>query len=141
MALSKLAVRRLTKLADFMASLPKSADRHFDMGMWFAHEGDHTHNFSGNALSRDDLKLCGTTACALGWGATMPYFKRLGLTVSTTNGALRFRGKYDPHPMVLAADICDIEITQAIYLFDSRSQVRTTKEWAKLCRTFIKENS
>src|SRR5688572_29906761 len=80
MALSKLAVRRLTKLADYMEKLPKSAAKHFDMGAWFSHRGDHDHAI-GRWVERDTLNYCGTTACALGWAATVPAFRRAGLVV------------------------------------------------------------
>jgi hypothetical protein len=141
MALSKLAVRRLTKLAEFMAKLPASANKHFDMGMWFEHEGDHNHEF-GRTLSRDDLKHCGTTACALGWGATMPYFKKLGLTVDPSLGSLRFRGRASIDPMLIAAQVVNITVSEAVDLFGGHlDAVKTPKQWARHCRKFIKENA
>ena len=41
MALSKLAVRRLTKLCEFMEGLPRKANGHFEMDSFFDHRGDH----------------------------------------------------------------------------------------------------
>lgn len=59
MALSKLAVRRLTKLADFMATLPRSANKHFDM-------------------TSTEFYGCGTSACAAGWGERVPGWEKMG---------------------------------------------------------------
>jgi hypothetical protein len=80
MALSKLAVRRLTKLADYMEGLPKKAYEHFYMGTFFHHSGSHgTDANRGQALGEKHLLDCGTSACALGWAATVPDFKKAGL--------------------------------------------------------------
>lgn len=59
MALSKLAIRRLTKLADYMDSLPRSEWKHFDM---------QETSFHG----------CKIAACACGWGERVPGFKSAG---------------------------------------------------------------
>ncbi len=61
MALSKLAVRRLTKLVDFMQELPPESKKKFNMSDMVFHG-------------------CGTSACAAGWAETIPSFKRGGYT-------------------------------------------------------------
>jgi hypothetical protein len=38
MSLSKLAVRRLNKLIDFMDNLPPKEAKHFDMENWVTHK-------------------------------------------------------------------------------------------------------
>ncbi len=57
--------KRLLKLADFLDTLPPERFRY---DRWV---GDSWKGMQ-------DLS-CGTTACALGWAATMPAFRKLGL--------------------------------------------------------------
>jgi hypothetical protein len=64
----KQSDRRLLKLADFLYELPR---KRFEYSAWV---GD---DWKG----KSDLS-CGTTACALGWATTMPYFRKLGLRLS-----------------------------------------------------------
>lgn len=68
----KVSDARLLKLAAFLKNLPR---KRFDYTSWVG-EG-----FKG----APDLS-CGTTACALGWAATMPEFKRLGLYIKVEKG-------------------------------------------------------
>ena len=65
--MKKIHARRLLKLADFLAGLPKER---FFYGSWVG----------ADWKGKPDLS-CGTTACALGWAAAMPAFRRLGLTL------------------------------------------------------------
>lgn len=58
---------RLLALADKLDTIPKER---FNFNQWI---GD---NWKGS----QDLS-CGTTACALGWAATMPKFRKLGLYI------------------------------------------------------------
>lgn len=57
--------RRLLKLADFLETVPPER---LNMSSWV-----------GRDWQGDQGLSCGTTACALGWAATMPEFRRLGL--------------------------------------------------------------
>ncbi len=111
--LSKLAVRRLTKLADFMDALPESENKHFDMRDY--------------SLKR--ASVCGTIMCAAGWAATMPYFNELGMTPENV-------GDID-------AQIFDIDMEQWADLFDSTLAftIKTPQEWAAHCRDYIEANS
>jgi hypothetical protein len=68
--------KRLMKLADFLDTVPP---KHFDMedytrGLW-TDDGE----FSAKRLTNHE---CGTSACALGWAATIPEFKKAGLTLA-----------------------------------------------------------
>lgn len=60
--------RRLLKLADFLEKLPR---KRFDYGVFVGPDWEGAQDLS-----------CGTTACALGWAAAMPEFRRLGLHFS-----------------------------------------------------------
>ncbi len=60
--------RRLLRLATFLKTVPKER---FDFSHWVGRGWD----------GRQDLS-CGTTACALGWAATIPFFRRLGLRLA-----------------------------------------------------------
>lgn len=127
--LSKLAVRRLTKLADYMDGLPKSANEHFDMGaLWFEHEGAHKHKLP-QILDRSALRHCGTTACAAGWAAVMPEFKKQGFGL-TRDG--RF--------LIERREFFDIDVYQDDALF-FYAPANTPKQWAKHCRKFLRENA
>ena len=61
MSLSKIAVKRLTILADFMDAFPKSERKLFDMEFY------------------ERKTACGTVMCAAGWAAQVPSFKKAGL--------------------------------------------------------------
>lgn len=143
MALSKLAVRRLTKLADFMAALPKSASKNFDMGTWFAHYGNdgREHGYKpGAKLKLGQLQKCGSVACALGWATAVPAFHRAGLTIKldesgTEGGVIYKRSRYSS--MDAARLFFDLEYDEAEYLFGCVSAT-TQKQWATACRKFVK---
>ena len=79
-------IKRTMKLIAFMEKLPKSAERHFNMEKWFEHRGSHAydHDF-GRYVTKKTLSHCGTTACALGWASTDPWFKRRGLRAQTAS--------------------------------------------------------
>jgi hypothetical protein len=114
--LSKLAVRRLTKLADYMADLPPEANKHFHMagaGPLVLH-------------GKRDLLKCGSSACAMGWAATIPSFRRAGWTSGWENEQAFF----------------DINNPSAHYLFYcSASSANTPKQWAERCRKFLRDNA
>ena len=113
MALSKLAIRRLTKLANYMAGLPKRAEKHFNM----RDVGPTGH------VTKTQMLRCGSSACAMGWAATIPSFKRAGWT----SGWLNER------------EFFEINRTQAEELFYDMN-IETPKQWAGHCRKFIREN-
>jgi len=65
----KLGNARLLRLARLLRT--KKVQRRFDFRFWVG----------GNWKGAWDLS-CGTTACALGWATTDPYFRRLGLRLT-----------------------------------------------------------
>ena len=130
--ISKLTYRRMMKLVEYMESLPKSANRHFDMQMYFIHRGDHEHDISDKPTV-EDLHTCGTTACAAGWACTMPYFRRLGL---------RRAGDY----VVNEDDIFNLvdrdgQVAYELWswFFGSENEDKTPKQWAKRVRKLLQE--
>lgn len=141
MALSKLAVRRLTKLADFMEKLPRKSWEHFHMASWFDHTGNHDHGF-GRSITQKDLHQCGTTACALGWAATLPAFKKQGLSMDR-RGNIRWSslsGSRTTHGMdFFTPESQDRALCAHGILFGGTES--TPKQWAAMCRRFIRENS
>lgn len=60
--------RRLLKLADFLDELPKS--KKFEMRWW------------ADDITDDGRPACGTSACAAGWAACIPSFRRAGYKLS-----------------------------------------------------------
>ena len=141
--LSKLAIQRLEKLANYMEKLPKSAAKHFNMGTEFYHSGDEHHDFPFR-LTTHSLTLCGTAACAMGHAATVPYFQKLGLSMDR-HGHIQLvtKERHRVGYLDAAAAVFDIEIDQAWELFNSSLErtISTPKAWAKHCREFIKNNS
>lgn len=133
--LTKKAKTRLLKLVEFMEALPKSANAHFDMATFVNHYGEHHHKFP-EKMRMKDLHTCGTTACALGWAATMPYFKRLGLYL---NYSEEVQGD---EIAVFDMDNCEIGVNGGYMwgpLFGSHNKDKTPKQWAKRVRRLIRE--
>src|SRR5882672_8661582 len=102
--LSKLTVRRLTKLADYMEKLPAPKARHFEMYEWFTHKDDAGLSSVLKGVhgieNADDVRRavpieCGMAACAFGWATLVPAFKKAGLKIvlSGTTAYPSFRGK------------------------------------------------
>lgn len=128
-------IKRLEKLISFMSKLPKSANKHFDMLTWFEHTGDHVHPI-GRKVTREALRHCGTSACALGWAATIPSFQKAGFTMST-----RSSGTF---PLSKAQRFFDLSLNQAEKLFIPvpmlpMEHVSTPKQWAKTARRLVRE--
>lgn len=119
--MTKTEASRLKYLADELAKLPRSANKHFYMGKWFGHEGDHKHKF-GKLIKRRDLTTCGTTACAMGWAATMPRFQKLGVHV-TSDGVIS----------ELPEDIFGAEASHLFF-----GSTSTPKQWAAAARKFLR---
>ncbi len=140
--LSKLAIRRLTKLADYMERLPKKKSKHFRMSAWFAHRGvDSEHGLRRNhRISTKELNYCGTSACALGWACMIPAFKRAGLSLLHDGiiGEVRFRKDCD---FDAAANFFELNEEQSMKLFSGVFDLNTPKQWAARCRKFLRDNA
>lgn len=142
MALSKLAVRRLTKLADYMDTVPRD---HFHMRDWVAHAGDTQIAGVHRIKKPSDIKAaiveCGMTACALGHAAMIPAFTRAGLVLKRDGFRGFFPALKDTNDGdTTAMRFFDIDMARVDYLFRA-DHITTPKQWAKHCRKFIKENS
>jgi hypothetical protein len=137
---------RLIKLAKFLEELPP---KRFNFSRWVGLDWKGSKDLS-----------CGTTACALGWAATMPEFRRLGLEIHRVNDFSRDLGlvrnrKTGEQGWAAARDIFAIPISEAEALFGSgvhpssypspRAHYRffgtTPKQFAKLLRKFVKDRS
>jgi hypothetical protein len=94
--------RRLLKLAAFLRRLPR---KRFDFGEWVGFDWKGSQNLS-----------CGTTACALGWAATMPNFRRLGMYLAQP-GVVRLKGKTGISSIEVAQIIFGLDHIDAISLF------------------------
>lgn len=131
--LSKLAVRRLTKLANYMDKLPEEQAKRFDMFNWFGHYGEHEVKSKSRAFIKRD---CGTKACAAGWACTMPEFKRAGLKIDRDD-----QPTYKKHHSWSAVQkFFDLHEVHAESIFNA-SSIYTPKQWAKHCRKFIRDNT
>lgn len=87
MSKKSLGERRLLALADHLETVDR---KKFDMGRWAkfkysVHDDEQRERIPGRVkhLGDDsyqrDFHACGTVACALGWGTTMPSLRRAGL--------------------------------------------------------------
>lgn len=70
---------RLLRLAAFLRELPA---KRFDYNF-----------FVGDGWKGAQDLSCGTTACAIGWAATMPEFRRRGLRLIGTSAAVDYQGQ------------------------------------------------
>lgn len=144
MALEKTTKTRLEKIIEYMKSLPASANKHFAMRAWIDHDGGgHRHEelVDGAVIERKHLTLCGTTACALGWAATMPYFRRAGLKVvySCYGGEIYFKDKEVFADETARSGFLKLENWQAEKLFGGFNDDPTPKAWARRARKLLKE--
>lgn len=139
MSISALAARRLGRLIKFMAALPASANKHFDMESWIHHEGLHQHFAEGDEITREHLHLCGTTACAAGWAAMIPSFRKAGLRLvydGTSMGAISFERKEDGDALM---QFFDIDYDLMADLFGSDTTSKTPKQWATRARQLLRD--
>jgi hypothetical protein len=80
--MEKYHANRLVKLAQVLKTVKKE---NFYLGTWFDGDGGITEEFSkagieiDKAITDKQILECNTTACALGWAASIPAFQRLGL--------------------------------------------------------------
>lgn len=152
MALSKLAVRRLTKLADYIMTVPRE---HFDMGAWVQkYDAD-----VGLIPFHSDVvtATCGTSACAIGWATAIPAFKKAGLRAyvipekrdlviicdrKPKNAELKAY-RSNENSAAAAARFFNISFEDAEYLFWSKDSmgIESPKQWSRMCRKFLKENA
>lgn len=102
----KESARRLLVLAEFLEKLPMAR---FDYQSWVGNDWK----------GKQDLS-CGTTACALGWAATMPEFRALGLRIIPQDVPWS-RGVVgtDKHadPFLAAQDTFLLDDVESTYLF------------------------
>jgi hypothetical protein len=123
--LTKKEHRRLMRLITFMESLPREANKHFDMGTFLKHT-NYEHEHEAPQTTKDLLRSCGTTACAMGWAATMPYFKRLGC-------------RFNEHGEV--ENVYTIVENRYYWqlLFGGEREYKTPKQWARCARALVKK--
>ena len=128
----KLNVRRVKALIKFMRSLPKSAEKKFNMAWWFVHNDyEHSHKV-GKFITKETLEHCGTTACALGWAATIPSLRKAGLRVEALS--------HSDKPMKRARRVFGLDEAQAEALFAPDFDVPTTpKAWARRADNLLRK--
>lgn len=130
--LSALSRRRLNTLIAFMAR--RRSGRHFYMGHWFQHDGDHALAKPGTVLTPRHLNDCGTTACAMGWAGTIKTFQRAGLKlVAVPNGAEFMVNGRKCDGFGAATRFFRIKSDLANELF-ARTYTNTPRQWAEAAR-------
>lgn len=145
--LSKVAKTRLLKLVDYMSKLPKKTAKHFAMKAWVMHNGQwadvlgHHGIKKASDISKEKLIECGMTACALGWGCTIPAFKKAGLRLEEKEGwvGIHLEPVFEGHHDLDAAEaFFRIDGYTAQCLFGPENADASPHEWAKRARALIK---
>jgi len=138
MTTQKTGNKRLLALADLLEKLPR---RRFEYARWVG------TSWKG----KQDLS-CGTTACALGWAATMPSLRRAGLRLMPSteyadgfyHGVVALKGdRYatNSSPYEAAKEVFAIDYAEAYHLFNPSynmlEESATPKQVAKHIRLFV----
>ena len=126
--------KRLLKLAKFLQTVPRER---FDYNTFVGDDWKGAQNLS-----------CGTQACALGWAATMPTFRRLGLYLKQA-GYPALKGDTRSHAFEVAAKLFGISIHDAHDLFSPMYNwdagidegSATPKYVARKIRNFVKDRA
>jgi hypothetical protein len=125
--------RRLKAAIKFMRSVPR---KHFDMGAWALSRnggGFSEHGIKCNdVLTKKYLHTCGTTACAAGWLATSPAWRKAGVELR----AGEFSANINDDAI---RRYLDINCGQFTELFLGGGWVDTPKQWARMAEKFMKE--
>ena len=122
MKLSQTAVQRLTVLANYMDDLSPTFPDKFHMKDW-----------------KQTNWVCGTKACAVGWGMTIPAFQQMGFRLGSDDCPF-FDGH---HNWAAVRKFFDLTERQAEHLFASEwaGAINTPRQWAEHCRAFLRDNS
>lgn len=111
---------RLLYLADQLEKIPR---KKFDFRSWSALDGESLIDERGDEAARSRFKACGTTACAIGWAASMPKFRRLKFKLSR-EGEPSFVCSTEKHPgpqeylgLGAISALFEISSDAAIFLF------------------------
>lgn len=82
--LTPVAVKRLSTLCDFFEKMPKKLYDNFNMSHFFEHRSHgHDHKVIVDGIVNPKaMHVCGTSACALGWAASIPAFQKAGLAMN-----------------------------------------------------------
>lgn len=135
--------RRLLKLAAFLRTVPRER---FNYSTWTGEDWK----------GKQDLS-CGTTACALGWAATMPCFRRLGMQLEPINfpwpsqdsfmdkengteGMVTLKGQDTNNPFEVAQIIFGLSDDDAEFLFSPQGYGEdraTPKQVAKKIENYV----
>lgn len=137
--ISKTGFKRLYRLCDYMASLPRSAVKHFNMQHFYEHQGEgHDHQLPV-APKVGDLHACGTTACALGWAMTVPSFRRAGLRIEESERF--FEGESADYFVCGSEEVfgLDEDSYEWEQLFGGDNTDKSPKAWAKRVRRLLRE--
>lgn len=133
--LTKKAIRRITILRNFMRRLPKSANDHFAMSHFF-HPSRPITLVDKKPITRKALQECGTSACAAGWAAVVPAFRRAGYTYSPVNGfSIEPEVFFDLRGARNDGGSGNYANTMLFY----HDGVHTPKQWAKRATALLKQ--
>lgn len=123
--------KRILMLADFVE---KVKEERFDY-----------HSWAGYEWAGDPKLSCGTTACALGWATTIPFFRRLGLHLVNTEdlGPWPYVGRKKSGKALGELFGVNEYVYQALFIPDCPDGIDTwdgdptAKEWAEHARGIV----
>lgn len=124
--------RRLLKLADILDKVPR---KHFDLGCFT------------NSLP-ENIHTCGTTACALGYAAVDPGFRRAGLKFTSNIGLdIQYRKWSGTYAAMSFFELDEATILSLFYPNEAREYYNrpwdkiTPKMVSRAIRNLVKEGS
>lgn len=133
--------RRLETLIRFMEKLPRTANKHFNMGTFFSHFGRASHPDVGGTLSLKGMFDCGTSACALGWASVCPSLRKQGFSMRITCRDAEARWIFCINGRVSRNAFDAAERFFGLSQFESRelfaTDAATPKAWARKARKLV----
>ena len=121
----KIGNARLLKLAAFLRTVPR---KRFDYNVFVGDDWNGAQNLS-----------CGTKACAMGWAATMPAFRRLGLYLDRNGQPIIDTPEHSLDVFGIARELFAVSLEDARWLFfPSDDEIDATpKQVARKIERFV----
>lgn len=131
-------VERLNTLIKYMRSLPKSAEKHFNM-RWWVNERKKPKDACPIVGDKKRLMHCGTSACALGWAGTCKALQKQGLIVLALQADHMTNGIGNT---LLGKTFFDLTEDQFDDIFgdNGNDQDATPKGWADRVEQYLADN-
>lgn len=135
--------KQATRLANLATYLMTRVERkNFDMYSYVGNRRDYMYapdnimrlESNSGKVTKNTIIKCNTTACALGWAATLPENKKVGLKLRYATGAINV--SYKGHYSYSAGEHCfGISEQESFWLFDPKTYKYTGTPFNEKCLT------